>query len=104
MTRPGLRHNPNPTAYAELNEVLRDLTERTAAILGDNFVGAYLQDSFAVGDADMHNDCGLIQQVRDDRRLGYDPAQAPRPGSVGRTLAFAEYVQGLAGAFERYGT
>jgi hypothetical protein len=270
VTRPGSRHNPAPTQYAELNEVLRDLTERAAGILGDNFVGAYLQGSFAVGDADMHSDCdflipvhapitadqeaalralhdqiptrsghwtkhlegsypvkeelrtlagigrpwlyidhgwremqwsthcntevvrwslrecgvtlagpdpktlvdpvgadvlrdrmreyartflpdllswitfdiawaqryavstlcrilytlvegrvaskkaclswamehvgrpwhGLVQQVLDDRRLGYDPAQAPRPGSVAQTLAFAEYVQGLVAAFE----
>jgi hypothetical protein len=35
----------------------------------------------------------LIQQVLDDRRLGWDPHEPPRPGSVEQTLAFVEYVQ-----------
>jgi hypothetical protein len=35
----------------------------------------------------------LIQQVLDDRRLGWDPQQPPRPGSVELTLALVEYVQ-----------
>ena len=58
-----LRHNPSPTQFPELNELLRDLTERAADILGDNFVGAYLQGSFAVGDADMHSDCDFLIPV-----------------------------------------
>lgn len=33
---------------------------RVEAILGDNFVGAYLQGSFAIGDADIHSDCDFI--------------------------------------------
>ncbi|MHB1474310.1 MAG: aminoglycoside adenylyltransferase domain-containing protein [Dermatophilaceae bacterium] len=49
-----------PTAFAELNAVLIELTERAMAILGDNFVGAYLQGSFAVGDADLHSDCDFL--------------------------------------------
>jgi hypothetical protein len=35
----------------------------------------------------------LIQQVLDDRCLGWDPQAPPRPGSVEQTLAFVEYVQ-----------
>ena len=45
-----------PTQFPELNELLRELSERAAGILGGNFVGAYLQGSFAVGDADMQGD------------------------------------------------
>jgi hypothetical protein len=56
--------SPNPTPYPELNGVLRELTERAQAILGDNFVGAYLQGSFAVGDADMNSDCDFLIPVR----------------------------------------
>ncbi|MFB7109717.1 aminoglycoside adenylyltransferase domain-containing protein [Streptomyces sp. NPDC056291] len=56
--------HPCPTQFAELNEVLRELTERAARILGDNFVGAYLQGSFAVGDADIHSDCDFLIPVR----------------------------------------
>jgi hypothetical protein len=32
-----------PTQFTELNSVLAELTERAAAILGDNSVRAYLQ-------------------------------------------------------------
>jgi hypothetical protein len=35
----------------------------------------------------------LIQQAVDDRDLGWDPNEPPRPGSVERTIAFAEYVK-----------
>ena len=45
-----------PTAFPELNGVLSDLVASAEAILGDNFCGAYLQGSFAVGDADEHSD------------------------------------------------
>ncbi len=55
--------NATPTEFPELNDVLRELTERAHAILGDNFVGAYLQGSFAVGDADMASDCDFIIPV-----------------------------------------
>lgn len=49
-----------PTAFVELNELLRELVARVEAILGDNFVGAYLQGSFALGDADLHSDCDFV--------------------------------------------
>ena len=52
-----------PTEFAELNELLADLTGRARQILGDSFVGAYLQGSFAVGDADMHSDCDFLIPV-----------------------------------------
>jgi hypothetical protein len=39
-----------PTPYAELNGVLAHLLVGARAALKDNFVGAYLQGSFAVGD------------------------------------------------------
>jgi len=38
----------------------------------------------------------LIQQVLDDRPLGWDPNDPPRAGSVDLTLAFAEYATDLA--------
>jgi RimJ/RimL family protein N-acetyltransferase/predicted nucleotidyltransferase len=49
-----------PTAYPELNAVLRDFVESVEAILGESFVAAYLQGSFAVGDADEHSDVDFI--------------------------------------------
>ena len=45
-----------PTPYPELNDVLRDLVCGAQEILSGNFVGAYLQGSFAVGDYDLHSD------------------------------------------------
>lgn len=49
-----------PTPYPELNAVLKGLVEGIQAILKDNFVGAYLQGSFAVGDFDEHSDVDFI--------------------------------------------
>ncbi len=57
------RPTPQPTAFAELNSVLADLITSTSRILGDNFAGAYLQGSFAVGDADLHSDCDFLIPV-----------------------------------------
>jgi aminoglycoside adenylyltransferase-like protein len=39
---------------------------------------------------------GLIQQVVDDRSLGWDPYEPPRPGSVAPTIAFAEHAKARA--------
>jgi len=52
-----------PTEFAELNELLTDLTGRARQILGNSFVGAYLHGSFAVGDADIHSDCDFLIPV-----------------------------------------
>jgi predicted nucleotidyltransferase len=48
------------TPYADLNAVLAHLVEGARVLLGDNFVGAYLQGSFAVGDATEYSDCDFI--------------------------------------------
>lgn len=55
--------NPAPTQFPELNGVLADLTQRAQGILGESFVGAYLQGSFAVGDADLQSDCDFLIPV-----------------------------------------
>lgn len=57
------QHSPRPTAFPELNELLQQLTQCVQRILGENFAGAYLQGSFAVGDADMHSDCDFLIPV-----------------------------------------
>jgi hypothetical protein len=49
-----------PTPYPELNEVLRQLVGGVRAALGDAFVGAYLQGSFAAGDFDRHSDVDFV--------------------------------------------
>jgi hypothetical protein len=48
------------TPFAELDAVLTDFTGSVRDILGDTFVGAYLQGSFALGAGDMNGDCDFI--------------------------------------------
>jgi len=57
--------NPTPTPYPDLNRALQYLVERVQANLGAQFVGAYLQGSFAVGDFDLHSDVDFIIVTRD---------------------------------------
>lgn len=49
-----------PTPYADLNAILAHLVEGARSLLGDNFVGAYLQGSFAIGDFSEFSDCDFI--------------------------------------------
>ena len=58
--------NPAPTPYAELNAVLARLVEGAHEALGDAFVGAYLQGSFALGDFDESSDVDAFIITRDD--------------------------------------
>lgn len=55
-----------PTPYAELNGVLAHLLAGAREALGGNFVGAYLQGSFAVGDATPWSDCDFIVVTEND--------------------------------------
>ena len=56
----------HPTPYPELNRVLQQLVESVQVALGENFVGAYLQGSFAVGDFDLHSDVDFIIVIEDE--------------------------------------
>jgi predicted nucleotidyltransferase len=49
-----------PTPYPDLNEVLGEVVRSVKAILGNHFIGAYLQGSFAIGDFDEHSDVDFI--------------------------------------------
>lgn len=66
MNAPSALINPHPTPDAELNEVLQALIGGVRPILGDNFAGAYLQGSFAVGDALSHSDVDFLVVVHAD--------------------------------------
>ncbi|MHB8510238.1 MAG: hypothetical protein ACYDGR_16605, partial [Candidatus Dormibacteria bacterium] len=55
--------NRAPTQFPGLNALLVEFTERVRGILGENFVGAYLQGSFAVGDPDLASDCDFLVPV-----------------------------------------
>jgi aminoglycoside adenylyltransferase-like protein/nucleotidyltransferase-like protein len=54
------------TPFADLNHVLAELVDGAQHVLGDNFCGAYLQGSFAVGDADEHSDVDFIVVTKDE--------------------------------------
>ena len=101
------------TPFEDLNTLLKDLIGSVRAILGDTFVGAYLQGSFALGAAYLLSDCAfiiawagehldprwrpLLAQVIEDRALGWDPAEPPRPGSLDAAYAFAAYAESFTG-------
>lgn len=55
-----------PTPYADLNDVLRELVASVQGALGDSFLGAYLQGSFAVGDFDSDSDVDFIVAIQDE--------------------------------------
>jgi RimJ/RimL family protein N-acetyltransferase len=57
---------PEPTLYPELNGVLDELVTSVRAILGEDFCGAYLQGSFALGDADEYSDVDFIVATHDE--------------------------------------
>ena len=49
-----------PTPDGELNAVLGELVASVQAILGSNFIAAYLQGSFAIGDWDIDSDVDFL--------------------------------------------
>src|ERR1017187_9300062 len=55
-----------PTPYPDLNSVLRDFVDSVQAVLSNNFVGAYLQGSFAIGDFDLHSDVDFIMVTEEE--------------------------------------
>ena len=49
-----------PTSDSDLNTVLHEFVTSVQAILGTNFVSAYLQGSFAIGDWDTDSDVDFL--------------------------------------------
>ncbi len=64
----------HPTPYAELNAVLHELVASIRRAVGNDFIGAYLQGSFAVGDFDEHSDVDFVIATRNE--LSEDEAAA----------------------------
>jgi len=52
-----------PTPYDELNSILLEFVARLQAVLGTDFIGAYLQGSFATGGFDPHSDVDFVVAV-----------------------------------------
>lgn len=62
-----MMENPiSTTPFPELDHVLHELVSRMWLILGQKFIGAYLQGSLAVGGFDQHSDVDWIVAVDDD--------------------------------------
>ncbi|WP_340647549.1 aminoglycoside adenylyltransferase domain-containing protein [Phenylobacterium sp.] len=91
-------HTPAPagaTPYADLNGVLHQLVSRAKALLGDNFVGAYLQGSFAVGDADEQSDVDFLIVTARDVSLAEQPAlQAMHAELFKLASPWAQHLEG----------
>src|SRR5437868_4750819 len=84
-----------PTAFPELNRVLADLVEGVRAILGDNFCGAYLQGSFAVGDADEHSDVDFVVVTHEDvSQAQQSDLQALHERLYGLDTSWAQHLEG----------
>ena len=87
-----------PTPYADLNAILAHLVEGARSLLGDNFVGAYLQGSFAVGDFSEFSDCDFIIVTARDITPEELPAfQALHAGI--HDLPYAYWRTGLEGSY-----
>ncbi len=86
-----------PTSYPELNHVLAMLVDGARDVLGDRFVGAYLQGSFAVGDADGFSDVDFIVAMND----GLDGPQVVAIGELHRRIFTmpAVWAQHLEGSY-----
>jgi predicted nucleotidyltransferase len=86
---------PWPTPYAELNDVLGRLVAQAQAILGENFVGAYLQGSFAAGDFDEHSDVDFLVVVEDGPTAAQEAAlQAMHEAIFALATPWAQHLEG----------
>lgn len=83
------------TPYPDLNAVLRELVESAQAALGDNFVAACLQGSFAVGGFDRHSDVDFVIAVEEE--LSDDQVralQAMHERIYGLDCEWAQHLEG----------
>lgn len=85
----------SPTPYPGLNAVLRDLVESVRQVLGANFLGAYLQGSFAVGGLDEYSDCDFIvvteAELSDDQVAAL---QRTHERIYGLDIPWAQHLEG----------
>ncbi|HEX4124102.1 MAG TPA: aminoglycoside adenylyltransferase domain-containing protein, partial [Tepidisphaeraceae bacterium] len=85
----------SPTLYPDLNAVLDDLTRSVAAILCDNFYGACLQGSFALGDFDQHSDADFLIVINGDLAVAQlDALQAMHGRLYAGQCAWAQHLEG----------
>ena len=84
-----------PTVFPELNELLLELVAQAGSILEDDFVGAYLTGSFALGAGDVHSDCdflvvlGIAPLRRTSGRFASSTTRSQRVPAIGHTISRA---------------
>jgi hypothetical protein len=85
----------SPTPYGDLNAVLATLIETARSILGNAFVGGYLQGSFATGGFDRHSDADFI--IVTEHRLTtaiVERLQAMHAQLFSMNCPWAQYLEG----------
>ncbi len=83
------------TPYPELNDILRELVRSAQEILKDNFVGAYLQGSFAVGDYDLHSDVDFAIVIAEELSAEQvDALQDMHSRLYDRDISWAQHLEG----------
>jgi len=84
-----------PTPYPDLNQVLAELVISIKEILGDCFIGAYLQGSFAIGDFDQHSDVDFIIALTTDLTAGQvAQLQAMHERIYNLAIPWAQHLEG----------
>ena len=81
-----------PTPYTELNAVLHELVASIRQAVPNDFIGAYLQGSFAVGDFDQHSDVDFIIAIRNE----------PSEDEVAKLQRVHERICGLESEWARH--
>lgn len=95
MTQSNTPAPAGATPYADLNGVLDELVRRVKQAAGDNFVGAYLQGSFAVGDFDEASDVDFVVALKRDLTEAEMPAfQALHAAIFDLPVPWAQHLEG----------
>jgi hypothetical protein len=91
----GKREGGDATPFGDLNQLLVERVVGARDVLGESFCGAYLQGSFAVGDADAHSDVDFVVVTEDD----VTPEQQAELQELNQTLyalpiSWAQHLEG----------
>jgi predicted nucleotidyltransferase len=86
-----------PTVFPELNRVLDELVSAARDAVGENFCGAYLLGSFALGDADVYSDVDFI--VVTHRDIGVEQTRAIATGHARVHAGPIPWAQHLEGSY-----
>jgi predicted nucleotidyltransferase len=93
---------PAATIYPDLNALLQELVDSVRTSLGENFCGAYLQGSFAVGGADEESDVDFVVVTHDELGAGeVEALQAMHERLYALDTPWAQHLEGSYAPRER---